>query len=175
MLDAIPYACAPDVHPALVRQLVRVESGGNPYAIGVVGGRLARQPRNLAEALATVQSLEQQGANYSIGISQVNRIHFPRLGWHKEPASGFDPCGNLQAGAGILKTCYERALGAGYAGTALDGANAASRASLSCYYSGNFVSGERLGYVAKVLGSAQDGGRQPGRLTASATSSILFD
>lgn len=175
MLDAIPYACAQDVPPALVRQLVHVESGGNPFAIGVVGGRLARQPRTLAEALATVQSLEQQGVNYSIGISQVNRIHFPRLGWNKELANGFDACGNLQAGTGILKTCYQRAVGAGYAGTALDGANAASRASLSCYYSGNFVSGERLGYVARVLGGPPEPGSRPGRQAAAAISSILFD
>jgi type IV secretion system protein VirB1 len=175
MLDAIPYVCAPDVHPALVRQLVRVESGGNPYAIGVVGGRLLRQPRNLAEALATVQSLEQQGANYSIGISQVNRIHFQRLGWHKDLANGFDACGNLQAGAGILKNCYERAVGAGYAGKALDGANAASRASLSCYYSGNFVSGERLGYVTKVLGASPAIDGAPGQRATSISPFIMFD
>jgi hypothetical protein len=42
----------------VMQHVVHVESSYNPYAIGVVGGKLARQPRNLAEALATVRMLE---------------------------------------------------------------------------------------------------------------------
>jgi len=57
----------------VMQHVVRVESSGNPYAIGVVGGRLARQPRNLSEAVVTAQMLEQQGYNFSLGIAQVNR------------------------------------------------------------------------------------------------------
>ena len=58
--------------PATVLQhVVRVESGFHPYAIGVVGGRLARQPRNLPEAVATARMLEQQGYNFSLGLAQV--------------------------------------------------------------------------------------------------------
>ena len=153
-MDAIPYTCAAGVAPALVRRLVQVESSGNRFAIGVVDGRLARQPRNLPEAVATLRSLEAQGVNYSVGISQVNRYHFARLGWHRAPQAAFDACANLRAGAGILQDCFVRAGGAGFRGAALDGRNPASRAALSCYYSGDFARGERLGYVAKYAGPA---------------------
>lgn len=48
----------------VMQHVVRVESSNNPYAIGVVGGRLARQPKNLPEALATVRMLESRGYNF---------------------------------------------------------------------------------------------------------------
>ena len=57
----------------VMHHVVRVESSGNPYAIGVVGGRLQRQPKNLAEAVATAKMLEQKGFNFSLGLAQVNR------------------------------------------------------------------------------------------------------
>jgi len=44
--------CAPLVHPDTASALVAAESSFNRFAIGVVGGRLERQPRGLAEALA---------------------------------------------------------------------------------------------------------------------------
>jgi type IV secretion system protein VirB1 len=152
MAGVIPDLCGGENIPAMMQKVVRVESGGNPYAIGVVGARLVRQPRTLAEAVATVRSLEANRFNYSIGISQVNRIHFVRLGWRDAIEKGFDICTNLRAGAGILKTCYDGAVKAGYPVLGTSGANHAERASLSCYYSGNYVTGEKLGYVAKVLG-----------------------
>ena len=42
---ALALACAPQVHADTARALVSVESGFNPWAIGVVGGALVRQPR----------------------------------------------------------------------------------------------------------------------------------
>ncbi|MDQ8051229.1 MAG: lytic transglycosylase domain-containing protein, partial [Luteibacter sp.] len=51
-------ACPNLAVPAEVMQhVVNVESSRNPYAIGVVGGQLVRQPQNLGEAIATVKSL----------------------------------------------------------------------------------------------------------------------
>lgn len=55
MMDALTLSlllatCAPQVHPATARALLEVESSLNPYAIGVVGGRLERQPRTQGEA-----------------------------------------------------------------------------------------------------------------------------
>ena len=47
------------VPPTVMEHVVKVESSFNPYAIGVVGGRLARQPRSLAEALSTARMLEE--------------------------------------------------------------------------------------------------------------------
>ena len=85
--------------PATVLQhVVRVESGFHPYAIGVVGGRLARQPRNLTEAVATARMLEQQGYNFSLGLAQVNRYNLRRhgLGSYEQ---AFTSCDNLRAGS----------------------------------------------------------------------------
>ncbi len=59
----------------VMHHVVRVESSYNPYAIGVVGGRLVRQPDSLPEALATVRMLEARGFNFSLGLAQVNRYN----------------------------------------------------------------------------------------------------
>ena len=122
----------------VMQHVVRVESSGNPYAIGVVGGRLARQPRNLSEAVVTAQMLEQQGYNFSLGIAQVNRYNLAKYGLASY-AQAFQVCPNLQAGSRILNECYQRAGDWGKA--------------FSCYYSGNFTTGYRHGYVQKVFAS----------------------
>ena len=46
--------CAPLVSPVTMAAIVRTESGFNPYAIGVVRGRLVRQPASLVEAVGSV-------------------------------------------------------------------------------------------------------------------------
>ena len=38
--NALAQECAPQTAPATLAAIVRTESGFNPYAIGVVGGRL---------------------------------------------------------------------------------------------------------------------------------------
>jgi type IV secretion system protein VirB1 len=63
---ALALACAPQVHPDTARAIASVESSFNPYAIGVVGGALHRQPRTRAEALATIKALHADGWNYSV-------------------------------------------------------------------------------------------------------------
>lgn len=135
---ALAHSCAPNVHVDTISRIASVESSFNPYAIGVVGGRLERQPQNLAEAVATAQMLEANGYNYSLGIVQVNRKNLPTYGLSLE--SAFDPCANLRAGGAILEDCYRRAAPST---TALTDA-------FSCYYTGNFSAGYKLGYVAKV-------------------------
>ncbi|MGY1408534.1 transglycosylase SLT domain-containing protein [Luteimonas sp. A611] len=123
----------------VMHHVVRVESSFNPYAIGVVGGRLARQPRNLPEAVSTARMLEREGYNFSLGLAQVNRHNLASQGLDSYEHA-FDVCPNLRAGARILADCYRRAKD--------DWGRA-----LSCYYSGNFVTGFRHGYVHKVLAS----------------------
>ena len=66
----------------------------------------------------------------------------------------FSACDNVRAGSRILRECYQRAGDWGKA--------------LSCYYSGNFVTGFRHGYVQKVMATmgpslqvAQAGAVQP--------------
>ena len=77
---ALALACAPQVHTDTARALVSVESAFNPWAIGVVGGALVRQPRTRAEALATAKALRDAGWNFSVGLGQINVGNFERLG-----------------------------------------------------------------------------------------------
>ncbi len=150
---ALALACAPQIHPDTARAIARVESGFNPYAIGVVGGALQRQPRTRAEALATIEALEADGWNYSVGLGQINVGNFARLGL--TPRAALDPCASLAAMQAVLGECYARA-------APNNAAQHALRFALSCYYSGNFSTGLRHGYVGKVV-----------RASASAAGSAL--
>ena len=123
----------------VMRHIVNVESGDNPFAIGVVGGRLERQPKTLEEAVATANMLESKGYNFSLGIAQINRYNLAKFGLSPYEKA-FDPCANLKAGAKILADCYASAKG--------DWDKA-----FSCYYSGNFVTGISAGYVQKIYNS----------------------
>lgn len=128
----------------VMKHVVSVESSFNPYAIGVVGGRLVRQPMTLGEALSTVRMLEKKGYNFSLGLAQVNRYNLGKWGLPSYEAA-FQPCANLLAGSRILAECRARTDG--------DWGKA-----LSCYYSGNTVTGFRHGYVQKVFASMRGNG-----------------
>ncbi len=138
MLDCPDLAVPQEV----MQHVVHVESSRNPYAIGVVGGYLARQPRNLEEALATVKMLKSEGYNFSVGIAQVNRYNLAKYGLQSY-SQAFEICPNLRAGSRILRECYDRAQDWGKA--------------FSCYYSGNFVTGFEHGYVQKIFASMRKG------------------
>lgn len=140
--DTMLQSCAPAVHASTMRRLVEVESSFNPYAIGVVGARLQRQPRSYQEALATISWLHAKGYNYSVGLAQINRYNFSTHGL--TPASALLACPNLAAGAAILTDCFRRAHAQHQPQTAL-------RAAFSCYESGNFTTGFHDGYVRKIL------------------------
>lgn len=146
MLPGIEMAACSDmaVPMSVMQHVVNVESSSNPYAIGVVGGRLVRQPKTMGEALATVKMLEEKGYNFSIGLAQVNRYNLAKYGLGSYEKA-FHQCSNLQAGSKILAECYSRS------------GNDWGK-SFSCYYSGNFVTGYRHGYVQKIYASIQ--GRQ---------------
>lgn len=147
---ALALSCAPQVHPATARAVVSTESSFNPWAIGVVGGVLERQPRQSAEALATAQALKAAGWNFSVGLGQINVGNFDRLGLTLTTA--FDPCRNLAALQAVLADCHERA--ARRQAVARSEQQQLRRA-LSCYYSGNFATGFRNGYVQRVVLAAQ--------------------
>jgi type IV secretion system protein VirB1 len=156
--NTLAQQCAPGVHPTTLQALVRTESGFNPYAIGVVGGRLVRQPANRGEAIATARSLEAGGWNYSMGLGQVNRGNLAHYGLTLETA--FDPCANLRAGSAILSNCYTRAAASTGAG------QRALLASFSCYYSGNFTRGFKAdfggtSYVQRVVANVPADGAAP--------------
>jgi Transglycosylase SLT domain. len=152
MLPGMEMLACPNlaVSPEVMQHIVHIESSANPYAIGVVGGQLERQPKNLAEALATVQMLDTRGYNFSVGLAQVNRANLGRYGLGSYQKA-FSACANLSAGAHILADCYTSAHG--------DWGKA-----FSCYYSGNFTAGFRDGYVQKVYASINQEANEPGKV-----------
>lgn len=125
----------------VMQSIVHVESGNNPFAIGVVGDKLLRQPRTLGEAASTAARLQQLGKNFSVGLAQVNLSNFKWTGI-KDWTAAFDRCTNLAAGAKIFSECYGRS------------GNDYGKA-ISCYYSGNFSTGFSHGYVQKVTARMQ--------------------
>lgn len=145
MLPGMELLSCPEMAvPAEVMQhVVRVESSHNPFAIGVVGGRLVRQPQNLSEAVATARMLEDKGYNFSLGLGQVNRYNLLKYGLDSYEKA-FKTCPNLVAASRILAECYGRS-----------GGNWGK--SFSCYYSGNFETGYKHGYVQKVYASINQG------------------
>ncbi|RYF59777.1 MAG: lytic transglycosylase, partial [Comamonadaceae bacterium] len=87
--------------------------------------------------------------NFSVGLAQINVANFERLGLTLE--SAFEPCANLAAMQTVLAECFDRAR----VRAATESADqVALRRALSCYYSGNFATGFRHGYVRKVVVAA---------------------
>ena len=140
--------CAPHVHTSTALALLRTESSFNPWAIGVVGGALYRQPRNVAEALATARALHAAGWNFSVGLGQINVRNLTRLGLSLDTA--FEPCRNLAAMQTVLLECFGRATDRDAGSPSPASAQQALQRSLSCYYSGNFSTGFQHGYVHRV-------------------------
>ncbi len=150
---ALVAACAPHVALVTAQALVATESSFNPHAIGVVAGALQRQPRNRGEGLATAKRLQADGWNYSVGLAQINARNFQRLGLTTE--SAFDPCSNLSAMQVVLTDCFERAA------LKTRDPQRSLRQALSCYYSGNFVTGFEHGYVRRIAHSVPPPAARP--------------
>ncbi|MCU7373222.1 lytic transglycosylase domain-containing protein [Paucibacter sp. O1-1] len=142
---SLTMACAPQLQVDTARALVSVESAFNPWAIGVVGGALVRQPRSRAEALATARALRAQGWSFSVGLGQINIGNFDRLKLTVDTA--FEPCTNLTAMQTVLTECMAR-VPQPYGSPRTT--QTTLRQALSCYYSGNFVTGFAHGYVRRV-------------------------
>lgn len=157
MLETIiTSSCSPDVHPLIVNAIVKTESNYNPFAIGVnKGGRLAKQPTNLSEAVETAKRLLVGGANIDMGLGQINSANLQWLGLTVEQV--FHPCSNLKALQTVYLHCYNRAGETGN-GTRMQRA-------FSCYNTGNMTGGFSNGYVAKTT-------RNYNELTAKVTQPV---
>lgn len=133
--------CAPTVSYDTLYALVKTESSFNPFAIGVVNDSIKiKQAKNIEDALVNIQILEREGKNYSIGLGQINKFNFKKLGLSAEQL--LDPCTNLKATASILNQCFLSV-------SKFDDADRLAK-SLSCYYSGNEVTGFKHGYIDRV-------------------------
>ncbi|MFH4356300.1 MAG: lytic transglycosylase domain-containing protein, partial [Neisseriaceae bacterium] len=127
--------------------IVRTESSENPYAIAIVKGpKLKRQPRTREEAVKLIHFLDSIGANYSVGIGQINKVNFSK--YKVDGVSLLDPCLNLRIAQKVLQECHQ--------------VSGDIDKTLSCYYSGNFVRGFKkdfrgTSYVERIYKNAYRG------------------
>lgn len=148
--------CLPDAPMSTLKAIVQAESAGNANALQVdfpnellrrwhmrPGSlRLARQPRDRAEALVWVRYLESYDISVDIGLMQVSAAEAVRR--HIPPETLFDPCTSIRVGWTILSEDYvieQRQYGPGQ--TALQHA-------LSRYNTGDSERGIENGYVKRV-------------------------
>jgi type IV secretion system protein VirB1 len=156
---ALSALCAPYISTEAIGQIANTESAFNIHAIGINGSnKLPRQPKNIDEAIATFNYLNEKKIAFGAGLMQIDSQHFKRLGWEKEPEKAFDVCTNLSVGHNIFVECYNRAAKKGYELTLTNNQiqvshnpNSAYTRALSCYNTGGLNYGFQNGYVQKAL------------------------
>lgn len=135
---AVSLQCASSISPVISFNIARVESHFNPYAIAEMLPRdknppghtkiISHYPVNKEYAKKIISTLSAKGHRFSVGLMQITSSNFQRY-----KVNGFqllDPCINLAIFEKIFIDCYKR-------GGSLPRA-------LSCYYSGNFVRGQKI-------------------------------
>ena len=137
--------CAPTVEPETVLAIVRTESHGHPFALGVNGARQPALSPNAASAAATAQRYIAAGYSVDLGLGQINSRNMRWLGLTWETV--FDPCTNVAALGRVITQNYNAAIAGRDPQSAL-------RVALSLYNTGSSSRGFRNGYVAKVVGNA---------------------
>lgn len=135
--------CAPAVSAQTLSAVALAESGLNPLAIHVNRGRPSTTPTSRAEGIAAAKSLMASGADFDVGLLQINVANLRQLGLSLEDA--FDPCRNIAAGADLLRANYSAAR------VRIPAPQAALHAALSRYNTGDERRGLRNGYVARVI------------------------
>lgn len=147
IIDYSPYLqCSdPYAHRSVMTAIVKVESGGNPWAINInnKGVRLLAQPKTKEEAISWVNWFNDRNYNIDIGIAQVNIKNIKRMGY--SPTQFLDPCLNLKIASQILLDNYKSS-----SKKTLNSDDAVKLA-ISAYNTGNFRDGYKNGYVQKVV------------------------
>jgi type IV secretion system protein VirB1 len=141
MIDPAMIAlCAPTVARTTIEQVIRAESGGDPWALNINGiGRVAAKSK--PEAIATAEVALAHGYTVDVGLMQVNSQHFIR--YQITLSQAFDVCTNLRMGAWVLTSTYRQAVikyGEG---------QVALQHALSAYNTGDLERGFANGYVAR--------------------------
>lgn len=157
-LAALIRHCAPAVAPSTMTAIVRVESGGNPLAIGDNTTRRSYYPRDRATAERLARRLLDAGHLLDLGIAQIDSMNFAGFGVNAHTI--FDPCINLSIGARILSDDYA------FAARRYRDAQVALRHAIGMYNTGRLNAGAR--YIARVVAAAEirDGYAQSSRVAA---------
>ncbi|MEC5509938.1 lytic transglycosylase domain-containing protein [Klebsiella oxytoca] len=144
--------CTSGVAPETVKAIIDVESGGNPWVIASVTDKKSFYLPDRAAAEAVAKELTDSGKNFSAGPMQINSSNFSAYGLDYHTV--FEPCNNLKTGAAILKKCWSSA-------SQYQDRKERLKASLSCYYSGNFTrgliakGGEKQSYVELIVNASE--------------------
>lgn len=144
-LPALYAECAPAIHAETAAQVVRVESGGRPWAINV--NRLAGpqpRPASLDEAVQVAERFIAAGYRVDLGLGQITDRNLPWLGLTVRQV--LDPCTNLRAMQTVLLAGYRRAA------QTLGPGQPALLAALSAYNTGSLNRGFQNGYLARYIG-----------------------
>ncbi|MDK2579359.1 MULTISPECIES: lytic transglycosylase domain-containing protein [Enterobacteriaceae] len=179
---AAAMQCAASIHPSTALDVARVESGFNPYAIaeiipkvtGTPGDNnvISHLPASRDKAELIIRRLVTQGRRYSVGLMQITSTNFHHYG--VTASDLLDPCTNLSVFESILSDCYQR--------------GGSLKRALSCYYSGNFHTGQkpeaafsgtsylqRVGYVSASPRYAVPGTRADKSTTPTPLEAIPVD
>lgn len=148
VIDYTPYlSCSdPYAHRSIITAIVKVESGGNPWAININsknGVKLVYQAKTLEQAQAWVRWFAQNGYNIDIGLAQINIKNINK--YKLDPTTFLEPCTNLAMAGKILKSNYDNA------SKSSSTSDDAIKKAISAYNTGNFRYGFANGYVGKVM------------------------
>ncbi|XQS17084.1 lytic transglycosylase domain-containing protein [Citrobacter telavivensis] len=129
--------CAATIPPSTAFDVAKVESSFNPYAVAEIvpkkekkpgsKGVISHQPTSKQAAVNIIKQVVEKGRRYSVGLMQITSTNFRHYGVTAHDL--LDPCTNLSVFERILTDCYQRG------GTL--------KRALSCYYSGNFDTGQQ--------------------------------
>ena len=147
MLELI-LACAPNVAPYTIQEIVRVESEGRPLQINIntrkgVKLRPTIKIKTKRDAIAVTHAAMKRGHTVDMGYMQINSANLKGLGYTVEDA--FHPCKNLAGGAKIYTDAYMVCL------AKLKDEQRALLCALSIYNTGNPRDGFHNGYVARYI------------------------
>lgn len=145
-LDTLIQQCASGVAPSTMAAIIKVESGGNPWAIGdnTAGGRVSPAPRNINEAATKALELIKLGHSLDLGLAQINSNNLKSYGVSVKEV--FELCTNITVGSKILSKFYLKSVEKYGPG------DVSLFHSLSAYNTGSFYKGPN--YVLKILGAA---------------------
>ena len=144
ILELLIQTCAvPDTPPAVIEQIITVESNEQQFAINVNSEKpvTITQPTNLEDAITLTEKYIAQGYTVDIGYMQVNSQHLKK--YDVTIGQLFDPCQNIYIGSEIFMHGYT-ATKAFYGDTPL-----ALETALSAYNTGTFHRGFQNGYTTR--------------------------